>query len=61
MLADSAENPAIGKPGGCDPFGYCALDPKRHGNRPDVTALADQIDNGPMPLTNLDVFNIQSR
>jgi hypothetical protein len=35
------------------------LDPVGHGNRPNVTALPDQVDNGPMLLALLEVGELQ--
>jgi hypothetical protein len=35
------------------------LDPDGHGHGPDMPALANQVDNGPMPLPDLQVFHYQ--
>jgi hypothetical protein len=46
---------------GCQPSVHGTLHPRRHGNCPDVIVLADKVHDGPMSLSDLNVFIPESR
>jgi len=59
MTANGPEDTASTDLGCVHPTIDRFLDPDGHGNSPDVAALADQVDNGPMSLPDLQVFHFQ--
>ena len=61
MSADGAEDSARGHLRGLSPSIDCILDPSRHRNGTDMTALADQVHDGPMSLSDLQILNAKSR
>jgi hypothetical protein len=61
MSADRPEYPALANLGRDHPPIHCLFDPHGHGHGPHMSALANQIENGPMSLPILHVFRFQSR
>ena len=61
MSANRPEDSALGNLGRHNPTIDRFFDPHWHGHRSHVSALANQIDNGPMSLPVLHVLHFQSR
>ena len=59
MTTDGPKEPASVNLGCDHPMIDRLLDPDGHGHRPHMAALADQIDNGLVPLPDLDIFHFQ--
>jgi len=57
---DRSKDFALTNPGGSCPLIECGFHPIRNGHGADVTALADQIHHGPVPLTHLDLLQFQA-
>jgi hypothetical protein len=60
VTADSPENPARCDLGGRHPSIDGGLHPSWYRRGPNVTAFANQVDDGPMSLPDLDVINFES-
>ena len=57
--ANASEHSAFPHAGGRKPGIDCALDPIRNGHRPNVSAFADQIHDGPVIVTALKMCQVQ--
>jgi hypothetical protein len=57
---DRSKDFALKNPSGSGPLIESGFHPAWNGNRADVATLADQIHHGPVPLTHLDVIQLQA-
>ncbi len=60
-LIHAAEDPPTGNTGGLHPYIQGRFDPIRHGNRPDMPSLANQVHNGPVILPFLQSLDAKMR
>ena len=59
MSAHGPENPALADLGRDSPTIDRLFNPHGHGNSPHTVALANQVDDGPVSLPDVDVFHFQ--
>jgi len=57
--ANRSEDSTVRDAGCRGPTVDCVFDPLRHGDRADVAAFANQVNDGPVSLTGLDVIDFQ--